>query len=455
MQPRPITYRAEIIGPLLTSIAAGECCSVVGISGVGKSNMVQHMLRPDVLRHHLGDQADTLRFVILDANMLADWSAWGMFEGLIEALLSTLGSELVEEGVASLRAAHTQVLATPGQPALAFRHCAEALALLCARWRVVLLFDEFDPLFAQLPGAVLHNLRGLRDRHKYRLMYLTFSRQPLASLRDDGDWNAIEPFVELLTLRELGLQPLHDEDARLEVQRFTARHDRAIGAMAQSLIVELSGGHPALLRALIQEALHDEARIVAERQHLHRSPAIRLECAKIWQQLTGDEQDELLAAARRRKGDRYHSQSMLLKGLLSPRPKGSPAVFSPLFAAYLAELGTPLPQGAPAPLTIDPQARQVIYYGQDIAGQLGEKERALLLYLWEHYGAICPISEVAKAVYPGEQRVYDQQYGEEFDRLRTLAGRLRRKLVALAPDQPELFAIYRRLGYRLGIPADI
>jgi DNA-binding response OmpR family regulator len=57
-------------------------------------------------------------------------------------------------------------------------------------------------------------------------------------------------------------------------------------------------------------------------------------------------------------------------------------------------------------------------------------------------------------VYTGEQLIYDQQYGEEFDRLRTLVGRLRRKLVALAPDQPELFAVYRRLGYRLGIPTD-
>src|SRR5262245_2964520 len=69
VQPRPVTYRAEIIAPTLSSIAAGECCSIVGMSGVGKSNMVQHMLRLDVLHHHLGEQADTLRFVILDTNL--------------------------------------------------------------------------------------------------------------------------------------------------------------------------------------------------------------------------------------------------------------------------------------------------------------------------------------------------------------------------------------------------
>src|SRR5262249_13080749 len=151
------------IGPLLSSVAAGECCSIVGMSGVGKSNMLGHLQRPDVLRHHLTEQAETLRFVTLDTNMLADWGAWGVFEGLVEALSSALAAEAPNDIAARVRDAHTQILAAPGQYALALRRCAEILAVLCAHWRIVLLFDEFDPLFAQLPGSVLRNLRGLRD----------------------------------------------------------------------------------------------------------------------------------------------------------------------------------------------------------------------------------------------------------------------------------------------------
>src|SRR5262245_38447237 len=127
MSKRSVTYRAEIIGPLLSSVAAGECCSVVGMSGIGKSNLLQQMLRPDVLRHHLGVQAEQLRFVTFDTNMLADWGAWGVFEGLMEALLSPLESELSEEIASNLRSAHAQVIAAPGQPALAFRQCAVVL----------------------------------------------------------------------------------------------------------------------------------------------------------------------------------------------------------------------------------------------------------------------------------------------------------------------------------------
>lgn len=451
MKPRQITYRAEIIGPLLSSVVAGECCSVVGMSGVGKSSLLQHMLRPDVLRYHLPAQNHQLRFVIFDTNMLADWGMWGIFEGLTDALLVTLASEMPDDVAAHVRAAHDQMLAAPGNVALAFRLCAETLGRLCSDWQIVVLFDEFDPLFSQLSGSVLRNLRGLRDRHKYRLMYLTFTRQPLTDLRDDADWDEIEPFVELLTLRELGLQPLCAEDARAEVQRYAARHSRTIGAAAEAEIVALAGGHPALLRALAQMALDDEECIALRREQLHRSPTLQLECAKIWQQLTGDERDAMLVARRELSSDSQRVQSLLLKGLLRSQGKDASAVFSPLFAAYLKAISEPLPQEASRPIYIDLQSSRVLYYGRDISGELGEKEYALLVYLWEHYGAICPVVEVARVVYAGERPVYDAQYGEEFDRMRALAGRLRRKLVAQAPDQPELLAIFHGRGYRLGI----
>lgn len=451
MNQRPVTYRAEIIGPLLNSIAAGECCSIVGISGVGKSNMVQHMLQPDILRHYIGDQADTLRFVMLDTNMFAEQSPWGFFEGLTEALIASTSADLPQEQLARLRSAHQEILHATGGYALALRRCTEVLDILCTQQRLVIMFDEFDPLFEQLTEAVLRNLRGLRDRYKYRLMYLTFSRQPLIKLRDADDWDAIEPFVELLSLRELGLHPLSDDDAAAEVRRFAARHNQTVTASTQTSIVGLSGGHPALLRALTQAALPDEQHIAIPIEELCQRPTLRLECAKIWQQLTGDERDGLLAVARGRTSDQNHTQTFMLKGLLRARPNGASSVFSPLFAAYLKAIGAPQ-QGPTVPITIDLKAGRVIYYGRDISRAFGPKERDLLFFLWKHYGEICSFTEVAQEVYRDELPVYLDQ-NSEFERLRTLAGRVRRKLEHAVPDQPELLATYKGLGYCLGIPA--
>ena len=450
MHKRPATYRAEIIGPALASIVAGECCTIVGMSGSGKSNMLQHMLRPDVLQHHLGPRADDLRFVMFDTNMLAEWSAWGFFEGLSEALLAALGPQLPGEAAGQLQQAHALALAAPGNHAAAMRQCAEALALLCGQWRIVLLLDEFDPLFAQLDSSVLRNLRGLRDRHKYRLMYLTFSRQPLPDLRSDDEWDEIEPFVELLSLRELGLGPLRNADAADEADRFAARHAHTLQPQLREQVVRLSGGHPAILRALTQHALLTPNNATLREEQLHKLPTLRLECTKIWQQLSGDEQDTLMLVAHDRPVDGRLAQALSLKGLLQTLGGGSSSVFSPLFATFLQTIST-FPAGVRAPIQIDPTRRTVLYYGRDISSEITSLEYKLLLYLWQHLNEVCPVAEVAAAVYPDEQHVYDNDISE-YERLRTLARRLRQRLERLEPEQPTLFFIFRKRGYRLGVP---
>lgn len=461
MTTRPVTYRAEIIAPLLTSLAAGECCSVVGINGVGKSNLVQHMQRPEVLRHYLGEQAQSLQFVILDANLLATWDAWGFFEGLAEALLMGVAACLPEQHMASLRDMHARVIATPGNYALVLRHCSTVLQLILNETRLVIVCDEFDPLFTSLSGMVLRNLRGLRDRYKYRLMYLTFSRERLTDLRGDEDWEAIEPFVELLTLRELGLHPLQPADATAEALRFAARHERSLPPDSLTQIVTLSGGHPALVRALTQFALdgHDITPVPAEL--LRHSSALRLECRKIWDQCTSEEQDNLWRVAGDMAVDPWQRSALHLKGLVQTTSEGVPVVFSPLLNAYLQQIYTTPPVSTDRPLQSDAAAstnppalfmdldqQRVCYYGQEIGTLLTPLQYRMLAYLYQRFGQVCAFDEVAQAVYTVD-KVSDHRQP-----LATLARRLRQRLAELAPEQPVLLRIYKGRGYRLGFPAE-
>ncbi len=461
MVTRPITYRAEIIAPLLTSLAAGECCSVVGINGVGKSNLVQHMQQAEVLRHYLEEQAQALHFVTLDANLLAIWDEWGFFEGLAEALLTGVAACLPAQDIASLRDMHAQVIATPGNYALALRHCSTVLQLILHQTRLVIVCDEFDPLFTSLSGIVLRNLRGLRDRHKYRLMYLTFSRERLTDLRGDAEWEAIEPFVELLTLRELGLHPLQPDDATAEALRFAARHERSLAADISQQIVSLSGGHPALVRALTQLALDGQDVISVPAELLRRTPALRLECRKIWDQCTSEEQDNLWRIAGGMAVNPWQGSALHLKGLVRTTPEGVQVVFSPLLHAYLLQIyapptastGRPLQSDAaaaadPPALIIDLDQQQVCYYGQEIGTLLTPLQYRLLAYLYQRFGQVCAFDEVAQAVYALD-KVADHR-----EPLATLTRRLRQRLAELVPEQPVLLRVYKGRGYRLGFPAE-
>lgn len=450
MQLRPVTYRSEIVGPLLAALSASECCSVVGMSGVGKTNVIGQIQRSDVQQHYLGG-APPICCVLLDVNMLVAQDGWGLLEGLLEAL----GSEAVAD--AELRAvacaAHAQVLRAPGNTVLALRQVGDVLAWACARTRVALIFDEFDAIYGAIESGVLRNLRGLRDRHKYRLTMVTFTRQPLVDLRED-DWDAIEPFVELLTLHELGLHPLSAADSRDEVARIAGRYGQAVPAAALEPIATLSGGHPALIRALVRLALDTPDLLKAAPAKLAAHPTLRLECAKIWQQLDGDEQDDLRALSLgKRPGT---PDDLLLKGLVRGDAR-SPTIFSPLLAHYITQVDGRAAPGAPT-LQVDLERNQIHYYGQEISGRLTRLERKVITYLWQHDGVICPLAEVAEAVYGDEFRAAAGttrlERSDELERLRVLARRLARHMEQLTPPgSPSLFSIHRMRGLRLGLPA--
>jgi energy-coupling factor transporter ATP-binding protein EcfA2 len=436
MPERPRSYRSEVVEPMLHSVAAGECCSLVGISGVGKSNLLQHLQQADVLQKYASDQQ--LRLVVIDANLMADWTPWGFFEGVAEALLATLGGELPAPMLEALGKEHERVLTT-GNAALALRQCEATLGRLCAGRRIVLLFDEFDAVFTQLSGSVLRNLRGLRDRYKYRLMYVTVSRQPLARLRDQQEWDAVEPFVELLSLRELSLGPLSAADAADEVRRFAARHQHEVSPALSAAIVAQSGGHPALLRALTQLAVA-APQALARPAELHLVPTVQLECSKIWHQLTGDEQDDLLPVADHRPFDPRRVQHLALKGLLRDED-GAFTLFSPVMRDYIVGLRRAPTSAAPI-IWLDPARNALHYYGSDVRSEFTRLEYRLLRYLWERQGQICEAAEIAETLHPGESL-------DDLTRIHVLARRVIYQLKTLNPGMEVPLRNHRGQGYQL------
>ncbi|NNJ13759.1 hypothetical protein EKD04_025890, partial [Chloroflexales bacterium ZM16-3] len=435
----------------IQSLDAGECCSVVGITSIGKTNMLQQLQRPEVATHYATDRGAPLVFCSLDANMLAERDGWGVFEGLAEALSAGLRAALPPDAHAELAAAHAAILAAHGSYPIALRRYAAALDIALAHVRLVIILDEFDALLPQISDAVLRNLRGLRDRHKYRLMYLTLTRERLTTLCSEACQEAVEPFLELFALRELGLHPLGDSDALREVERFAERHQQPLAPSLCERIVSLSGGHPGMLRALTQIALTGVALDADPRALIAANPSLRDECLKLWNDLSGDEREAIWQAHGGGSLDRRRGEDLLLKGLLCRGDHGHLTIFSPLLAAVVAvevaRTTTAHPEDSrPAPIIIDHVSQQVYYYGHQIGDRLSPLNFRLLVYLFDHYGAICSEVNVARAVYP------DELPDDESERVSVLVRRMVSRLKEIAPDEPVLLQTIRGRGYRLGLP---
>jgi energy-coupling factor transporter ATP-binding protein EcfA2 len=244
----PANYRSREVQIILRAVQAGECVSVIGLSGSGKSNLL------GFLANRSGSLVGSdevfqpgIHPCLVDCNRLAEFSAAAFFR----LARGSLGdSSSAQDEIAALDSLITRRL--------------EEQASLC------LLFDRFDVAADHASGAIFSNLRALRDAHKYTLTYVTATRRSL------------DPYTELAELfiaNTLWLGPLSEGDALWNVERYSKRKGLAWDETASKQIVQLSWGYPSLLRAVCEAYASGAA---LEVQSLAGHPAVRRRVEEFW-----------------------------------------------------------------------------------------------------------------------------------------------------------------------------
>lgn len=235
----PADYRSSEVRSVAAAISSGECVSVVGLSGAGKSNLLGYIA---------GRQpAAGTTCVLLDCNRLAEPSSAALFALAVRALGGKLAAGA--DAYDALDAAIAKRLAAPDA-------------------RLALLFDRFDILAGSGDRALFNNLRALRDGHKFRLAYVIGTRRPLPAHNE---------LAELFHAHTLWLGPLSPSDARWNVARYAARRGLRWDDRTTEALVEASRGYASLLRAAC-EACADGT----PPDRLAGHPAVQARVAELW-----------------------------------------------------------------------------------------------------------------------------------------------------------------------------
>lgn len=437
----PVTYRGETLALIFALLPAGESAAVVASASMGKSRLVQFLLREDVAAHYLGEEADRLLLVWLDCNRLGDFSAWHLYELVLDALLAA-----VEERPAltalrdEYRALHLEVIRSENG-LLAQRVVERFTRALCRGegLTLCLVLDEFDEAYAKLPPQVLAGLRGLRDANKYRLCYLLFTRQHPEYLRDPAE---CEGLYEQFSRNVLYLQPYQPEDARRVIQQLAVRRGVEPTLLSEFVVeklLALSGGHPGLMTALISGLKDDPPpslnRLQTWAQGLDK---VQEECRKLYEGLRVEEQ----AALRRLAHDQSpgHAALTLLeqKGLAILEVEGRPAIFSPLLAEFAA-------RQSDTPLHLDEETGIVTVNGV-VHSELDELPYKLLRCLYRRAGEVVSKDDVAVALYESRDGISDNRIDAVVTRLR--------KVIEADPNKPRFLQTVRGRGYRLALEGE-
>lgn len=426
---------------LQDALAEGACCSIVGLSNIGKSMLLRALAEES--------SAKALN-VYVDCNLMPALTDQSFYEVTLRAALDAvkrLGKKAPIEVVSRLEALCRQVIDAerPIVPALSFN---DGISLLCEQLdrRVALLFDEFDDPFSALDGRVFLNLRALHDKFE-SLVYVTATGAPLTERRRDVE---ASEFAELFVGHQLALGMLDEMTARRAVIAWTKEEEMLLSSQEVEFIVTQAGGHPGLLRNAARQVLRFLSGVPAGaraqaltlvREKLESDSVIRNECAKLWSYLSPQEQEMLLNLV----GDSAelpHAltlDELIAKGVLLPGQP--PRVFGELFAAYMHRQRRTR-QPARAGVWVDVDAGEAWVDGEHVPS-LTDLEYRLLLLLYGRLGKICDKYQIVEAV-------WGQDYIDEVDdaRVEKLISRLRSK-VERDPANPKYLITVRGRGYKL------
>lgn len=420
---------------------AGTCCSIVGVSNLGKSALLRRLCE--------GDAPMGGTFVYVDCNQMGERTARAFFTATWRALATRLAACAREsETHALLQRWSDEMVAAPTLLAaqLAF---ADGLAFALDRLPLplILCLDEFDEVYQHLEPQAFLNLRALKDRHGAALVYVTATERELARLtatREQGE------FYELIMPRVRFIRFWDTADARLFCECFAQREHVTFDDTDRAFIWENAGGHPGLTQAVcyalgavtgapLRDAQQNRVIHQVAQANLATDIDVQAECKKIWEDLEADERDALLELRR------ADPNSTVVRGLSAKSivcaGEEEPAMFARLFADFVHRqklVHQPNARG----VYMDADAGAVWVEGRALE-TLSELEYRLLLFLYGRLDRVCDKYAIVAAV-------WGEEYIDQVDdaRIEKLISRVRQKIEP-DPAHPRYLISVRGRGYKL------
>jgi len=310
----PDNYRSQEVTALIQAIQARENRLVLGLPGMGVSNLLRFL----VTRGDLAGREVT--FVYLNCDTLEIGSDFDPFFDLLADEWSKQEQEVVGEfrrersGFERLREMVSRI---GGKPAR----------------RIAIVIDQADHLALADDQDLYRKLKALTDLNK-RVCYIFAASAPLA--------DRVDPKNLLFAGRRLAVGPLNEHDCLVAVAEEANRLGQAFDNVTKARLARLAGGHPGLLRAIssavVQERLDPLKPEEAWTIRLLARADIQYRCQKMWQLLPPQQQAALHALTQGQIETTTDLAWLQQCGLVLER-QAMYQLFSPVFEGFVAAQG--------------------------------------------------------------------------------------------------------------------
>ena len=412
MKQQDPNFRKDDIERLIQLARSAESASIIGVSGVGKSNLFHHLLDPAIQQHYLKtDYANHYIFVKVNFHYAPDFEDRSIYSIILEQLEDLEAQndrfQYSDKDFQAIRDHHNKLIDAGDDLLKVQRHFKLAVRILMRRpeQKLVLVFDQFDDLYRHARATLFSALRGLRETYKYRLCYFLFTRNPLISMADNDDLHRDE-FYELVSAHILGLKPYKLDDSRRLLHRVAKRKGWVIGDDGLvRLYHNLTGGHAGLLRASFIAAFEDENIQVsrtkstnANADKLLENQNVKSECRKLHDGLPMQESQMLELQTYHNAGRMNLAVNYLkLRGILTSAEHGRLRVFSPIFRRYLESLHNDDTQT----LRVNTERRTIWIANREV-GPITQTDFRVFLELYNNMDDLVTYEQLGRAGWPSQ-----------------------------------------------------
>lgn len=423
----PPKTRFNEISHMIEILRAGRSAQVIGLPGVGKSNVLRLLpYNKEVRVLHLGaENEDKWHFVYMDFSEVRGRSTSDVIKFILISLSYSLGERQLTEEQDVVNGFLKDALEF-SDDLIMFQGLKKSLDYLASEknLNLIFLFDRFEDYIPSIDDKFFLNLKILRNRIKYNFLSVFAVTRPLEDVLDSSLLGEFHEFIVGNTI----FLPIKDEAGlRFRFEYLEKITGKSGSKDAKKEIEKVTGGHGKLARLCYEAFLAAGKEENATELFLSKA-SIKGGLAEIWNYLLPEEQIDL------KNGQ---ANEFLIKiGLVD----GKNELTIPLLSSFINNNSE---NRSRQNIDYD-EARNEIKKGSEIlSDRLTPSEFRLLRFLIQNRGKICEKDEIIENVWKDSKT----QEGVTDQALDQIVYRLRKKTED-DPNNPHFIHTIKGRGYK-------
>ena len=387
-------YKAKFIKGFLDQIGQGESFTLLGMPGIGKTDMFQTFDRNlEFWQELFPKKKIDFLIVLLDLTKLLDISPLGFYKLLLDRLYQTITQNIKEkeflnkakEILKDSKDKHDLFAIFSGVEELVKNITQELEFKLC------ILIDDFSTL-ANFDKQFFNSLKAVRNINKWKITFAFSSNRDLLSTLN---LKILDELYDIFLNKQFWLKPINKKDAYLGMDEWERERGIKLPKEVKKKIFEISGGHPGYMRALSRVyfdndkdmSVFDEDKI----EKLADYNPVRARSEKLWTRLLDEYKEFLIKFINNPHVKTNHKSKYLENTGVILTKNGEPRLFSPLLQHFIQSRlkfkptkEVPVKKG----IYIEPKTKTVYVDGKPLSKEPTNNEYKILKLLYKNKGNI-------------------------------------------------------------------